>query len=759
MTSLRNTKSGLAKLLAGENISVEHKKVRTASFDVKNRILTLPIYKENIEPCVYDTFVAHEVGHALFTPADGIEEFYADREFFQYINIVEDIRIEKLIKNKFAGLTKSFYNGYQQLVRDDFFGIKKISIPDLSFGDRLNINAKTGIDGEFNEEEQTLVDRAKKALTFSEVVEIAKAIKEYEDKMEEEEETSEDEEPGKGESEDDQNEEEGESEKETESTNSPSKKKGKKNPSENGQEEDREGKSSKGTDNSEEQKKSSETKDSEDNSDGDSEEESKKDSTSSSNTKKKRSRESVTQDNSESNYEEFLDKTAQDNYYLTLADFDINSIIIDNKKVIEDLNSYFSGSDNNNSDFIEFKTKNQSIVNYLHKEFEMKKNAEEYKRGSIANSGVLDTTRMFRYKYDDNIFKKISIAPEGKSHGLVMLLDWSGSMSNKIVSTVKQLINLVLFCKRAGIDFEVYAFVTDNSRTDISSGIYKNLTSNQILLSEGFSLINFVSSKLNGQKLNDSLLNLWKLAKIGSRGYDYGRSSYELPNVYRLGNTPLNSALLAAPKLIEKFRSTYKSQIVHLVTLTDGSATDTVRYTSNVSGSDIHAKRINPKSFIKVGSKYYPTRLDPPKTNGYYPSSSSFSVTNALVEFVKESVGVKAVGFSLVTNNSEFSSAFNGSKTLKNPGKWETEFAEFKKNGSLTRINVGYDELYIIKADRKSFDIENPGSESSNTSNIDIKEAMKEVKKDFREIGNSIKKQRIVLNKFITLISNPKENF
>ena len=61
-----DTKSNLAKLLATENISVQHKKVDTAYFDVKNRILCLPIWKEEMPDDVYDLLVGHEVGHALF---------------------------------------------------------------------------------------------------------------------------------------------------------------------------------------------------------------------------------------------------------------------------------------------------------------------------------------------------------------------------------------------------------------------------------------------------------------------------------------------------------------------------------------------------------------------------------------------------------------------------------------------------------------------------------------------------------------------
>ena len=52
-------KSVLAKLIATENISIQHNNVRTASFDVKNRVLTLPIFKTK-SPDVYDMLIAHE---------------------------------------------------------------------------------------------------------------------------------------------------------------------------------------------------------------------------------------------------------------------------------------------------------------------------------------------------------------------------------------------------------------------------------------------------------------------------------------------------------------------------------------------------------------------------------------------------------------------------------------------------------------------------------------------------------------------------
>ena len=102
--NISNQKSVLAKLLAQENITVEHRKISTAYFDPKNRILGLPIWKD-MSPDVYDLLVGHEVGHAWETPPEGwhsaIEE--KGKGFKSFLNVVEDARIEKLIKNRYPG--------------------------------------------------------------------------------------------------------------------------------------------------------------------------------------------------------------------------------------------------------------------------------------------------------------------------------------------------------------------------------------------------------------------------------------------------------------------------------------------------------------------------------------------------------------------------------------------------------------------------------------------------------------------------------
>ena len=109
---LLDSKSILAKLMATENIHIEQRNVQTASFDVKNRILTVPILDSNISGFQYDLFMGHEVGHALYTPLEGMLKAKTEKINRSLANILEDVRIEKKIKYKYPGLRTSFVKAY-----------------------------------------------------------------------------------------------------------------------------------------------------------------------------------------------------------------------------------------------------------------------------------------------------------------------------------------------------------------------------------------------------------------------------------------------------------------------------------------------------------------------------------------------------------------------------------------------------------------------------------------------------------------------
>ena len=134
-------KETLAKLLATENLIVEHRKVSTASFDVENRVLTLPMW-ERASNLVYDLLVGHEVGHALYTPNENWKQDKYSKVPLSFVNVVEDARIEKLMKRRYAGLSKTFYKGYQELHDEDFFSLENEDMSKMAFIDRLNLYYK-----------------------------------------------------------------------------------------------------------------------------------------------------------------------------------------------------------------------------------------------------------------------------------------------------------------------------------------------------------------------------------------------------------------------------------------------------------------------------------------------------------------------------------------------------------------------------------------------------------------------------------------
>ena len=122
-------KSTLAKLLSEENVFVVHKKMETAYFNPKSRELGLPIWKdEDMTDDIYDLMVGHEIGHAIWSPLDLVERSNIRGLNHSFVNIIEDVRIEKKSKEKYPGLVAVFKRGYVDLVNRDFFGTSKKDI-------------------------------------------------------------------------------------------------------------------------------------------------------------------------------------------------------------------------------------------------------------------------------------------------------------------------------------------------------------------------------------------------------------------------------------------------------------------------------------------------------------------------------------------------------------------------------------------------------------------------------------------------------
>ena len=544
MAVKQEIKSQLAKLLATEDLVVEHKQTQTACFNVHTRVLTLPMW-DKASDVVYDLLVGHEVGHALFTPDENWLEKVAVPP--QFVNVVEDARIEKMMKRRYAGLAKTFYHGYKELQEEDFFSISDSNLADLNLADRANLYFKIGnfLNISFTTpEESLLIQKISEVETFDEVLAVAEELYLF-CKNEKEEKVDDMEMPPEIGGESDQPASELPDTEPTESEGS-----------------------------------------------GDSDDIKMTDQQPSSSGNYDDEPEVMTADALQEKIESLVDSGAIDNVYVEVPKVNLDAVIAKNDEVHYEIDRYFNHQQKKfveldifgevDAEFVKFKRSAQKEVNYLVKEFECKKAADSYARATTARTGVLDTTKLHTYKYNEDLFKKVTTLADGKSHGLVFILDWSGSMSRVLLDTCKQMFNLIWFCKKVGIPFDVYAFTNEWERPafDLNNGdVIKpakigdrtDKKEYTLAINDDFSLMNLLTSKVSGKEMEKQMKNIWRVATYHN---SYFKATFGISPRLSLSGTPLNETLVALHEVLPKFQKDNKLQKVQCVILTDGEAND-----------------------------------------------------------------------------------------------------------------------------------------------------------------------------------------
>ena len=519
-------KSQLAKLLATEDLVVENKNVSTACFDVVNRVLTLPMWKRASD-AVYDMLVGHEVGHALHTPTEDWDDTIPK----QFVNVTEDVRVEKLMKRRYAGLNKTFYNGYKELSEQDFFEIEGEDISKMNLADRINLYYKIGlfVDVPFTDEELVVRKQVEDAETFVQAVAAARVLydfcKEAQKTESKEEPEATIDTPGESGGEDsDEKQEQERIEKEIEEKSDDLEKADLDTPS-----------YEKAFDQPEPEVKT----------------------------------DAAFEDGMESLNSQH---EGHENIYVEHPEFDVDDVVADVLEVQSVLDESFNIQEKERGDIFgsvdsqyqQFKKNAQREVNYLVKEFEMKKAADAYSRSAISKTGILDCTKLHTYKFNEDLFKKVSVISDGKNHGLIFILDWSGSMANVMMDTLKQLYNLVWFCQKVNIPYEVYAF-SNYFRTREYDDHHKFIQRNTLYMSQDFCLMNILSSRAKKVDQDRYMKNFYRVV-AGIRNC----FEYQTPISFCLGGTPLYESFVSLHKIIPQFQSNNNIQKVQCIILTDG---------------------------------------------------------------------------------------------------------------------------------------------------------------------------------------------
>ena len=765
----QESKSYLANLLATENLEVQYKKTQTASFDVQNRVLTIPIWKKDLSEPVTDLFVAHEVGHALYTPMSLLTKAQKLKINHSIVNVVEDARIEKLIKRRYNGLRQSFIRGYRELIADNFFGTQGKDINEYLLIDRLNIHFKSShvsSNVKFTDEEMKFVEMIEKLETPEDVIKVSKKLQEYCNVEKEEkgrdQEIDFDEHSFEEVNPDEMTDEEKENAQPVESKDSSTE--------EETDEDEGEEKSDSKSD------KQDDKKDKQD--DGD---------TINDGVGGKNDTQAVSETDIawEKQKNQILDKDAIDNQYCQIHSFPkTDDYIQDYKEVLADFRKvhnermtkktdpmdydrneyegyekrYSANLSAAKSEYKKFAKRSLKTVMYLVKEFEMKKSAALYARATTARTGVVDPLKLHSYKYADDIFKKISVVPDGKNHGLMLLLDWSGSMYDKILPTVEQLINLTMFCRKINVPFEVYAF-TNNGDSNTSYDTYRGDSNvsyrlGDIVLDERFRLVNWASSRMNNKDFDENMFNLYSLAKKfndrNRRYWDENECPFEfikMPYSYYMSSTPLNDALMLFHKLVPTFIKKYSIEKMNTILLTDGySDRGATRYDPTRRG---WGERSNLILVSKKTRKQY-------KLSGM--GYSSRDLTSALIENLRDETNTKIVGFYLQSKKSVDLYNFHKSHGRINDGGYsqitdKTETAlklEWRKNKCIITDrkihDTPYDEHYTISSNNLNVSDEEMATPSENAKTGELKRL-------FAKSRNSSLQSRIVLNRFIKLVA------
>ena len=510
---MENSLSIFARALATENLSFSFDATaETASFDVKNRHLVMPVW--DVSETVQTMLVAHEISHALWTPYDRSEELLAEAEMQGYnkvvlqriANVIEDVRIEKLMKEKYPGTRRDFFLGYKEIMDRDMFHLRTIDLNRASLISRLNIHYKFGLPGfidiALNDDEVKIAGAIDRIKDFDQVMAVAKILYDH-----------------------------------------PAMK--------------------------DEVEKAVSKLQSDGNAEGD-------DPTS-----------GVPGDLMSG-----IGKKNGDEYCHGVVTIDpisnLDNQIITSECLLRHHDRYVAMNPGyrtapNIEEYRKFVRESDAFVRQLVAQFERKKAADEIRKERPKQTGMLNLDRLHQYRTHDDIFLSKIVKQEGKNHGIVFLIDCSGSMATTLGDCFLQVLQLVWFCEKAKIPFEVFGF-TDCTHPDYreqyEEARRKYMAQNDFS-DEGFSfhrdpivekpcptslmyhdvkLIQFATSKDKPEDRERLLSYLYDTYVKSNR-----------PPVTAMSGTPTVEAVALASQFILKWINVNKIQIPTLMVVTDGA--------------------------------------------------------------------------------------------------------------------------------------------------------------------------------------------
>jgi len=517
-----------ARALASENLSVSFDpEAPTASFDVDRRHLVMPVW--DVSDTLQTMLIAHEISHALWTPKARSMELleqaekdgYVIKLLHQIANVIEDVRIEKLMKEKYPGTRRDFFLGYKEIIDADLFKFSEMDFGKAGLINRMNLHFKWEVPGfitlNLSPEEQEVANLIDAVVTFDDGFTLAKAL-----------------------------------------YNHPSMDEIRKRMEEQAAQSEQGG----GTD-----KQQGQSKDSQ-NGDG----------LGFMDTPSTLARKKGDTFNATSITLSPLEDISP--LVCTTAD----TLFEYERAVTNPTPGYAPAAPVNIDNYRKFVRESDAFVRQLVAQFERRKAADEIRRERPKQTGMLNLDRLHQYRTHDDIFLSKIIKQDGKNHGIFFMIDFSGSMCNVLGDCILQVLQLVWFCEKAKIPFEVYGFTSGDTIGPRGAAIEAEIARRRNAGNFDINDLTLQNYKIANEKPNSVGYygtRLYGLASSRDSAADRERllaylyETYVAENTPRnrvlsLGGTPTVEATMLATQFIKKWVVDNNIQIPTVMIVTDG---------------------------------------------------------------------------------------------------------------------------------------------------------------------------------------------
>jgi hypothetical protein len=645
------SKRAVANLMARENITVQVVSgADTAKFNPTTRVLIVPNWVGlTVEQC--DLLMSHEIGHALFTDRK-MDLSKISKGLFTYLNIIEDARIERKMKAAFPGIGPTFFKGYREFhangpilkgTTDSLINPKTnedVKIASMKLIDRINLYYKIGAFAKcpISADEAKWIARIDRATSTDDCLAIARDMhreqKELDKKPQPKNNPSHkpEKQPKQGQTEqgDDQD---GDQESSSGAKQDDSKEKDAKDQDAKGDEDgaegdedgDDQGSNSDGDEDGDEDGDDSEAAGDEsdedadekadapskgDDQDGDDQDGDDQDgdkpapadepTTPSDGTSDEDSDPSAdTSDMTEEALKDIASKTPGESpvvhiVYPVLTDEVMKNRTITARAWTLDALEAITAANGTEADLdaleADWNSKYLATAKHMALEFERRKMAKQMIASTTAKSGKLDLSKLAQYRFTDDLFKRSVNVPNGKSHGVVMLIDGSGSMAGVFANVIDQTLLFAHFAYQVNIPFEAYMFsdvtswkIDANGNREghfnqISQGI------NTLTLNETGVLVGLVNTTADRTMFKK---NVRALLAVRAR-YDRSRclsaeTSRGIDNIpySGLNGTPLFNGVMIAERHLARMKQQQRLDKTTFIVITDGEDTAGLTYESN----------------------------------------------------------------------------------------------------------------------------------------------------------------------------------